>query len=214
MVTERGGGRVVPEETFMALRTTDVNQEDKQGGREGRGGGSAACVCVCVCVCVCSQINIEVTVTLTSPHYPSFLPSHSSSPPLPTLCVCMCGEHIFYKQIRINYQFSRSVTNTSRSRHAPLSSSWPANRKGASSISIAVTADGWIPPVSEVLENNVTSTFMSLFASISAIPPATVADMCLRAVWSREIVSCHTLAEGEEEDTSKLSSSRLSTRVE
>ena len=48
MVTERGGGRVVPEETLMVLRTTDVNQGDKEGGREGRGGGSAGCVCVCV----------------------------------------------------------------------------------------------------------------------------------------------------------------------
>ena len=52
MVTERGGRRVVPEETLMVLRTTDVNQGDKEGGREGRGGGSAGCVCVCVCVCV------------------------------------------------------------------------------------------------------------------------------------------------------------------
>ena len=50
-MTERGGGRVVPEEALMVLSTTDVNQGDKEGGREGRGGGSAGGVCVCVCVC-------------------------------------------------------------------------------------------------------------------------------------------------------------------
>ena len=59
-MTERGGGRVVPEEALMVLSTTDVNQRDKEGGREGRGGGSAGGVCVCVCVCV--QLNMPFEI--------------------------------------------------------------------------------------------------------------------------------------------------------